>query len=158
LLLDRSLYEKPGFEGAKWVMSPPLRTKSDQEALWAALRDGYIQTIATDHCPFNFLGQKDLGKDSFAKIPNGAPGIENRMNLMHTYGVLPGRISLNRFVQITSTNPAKIFGMYPKKGTIAPGSDADLVLFDPTQEATISAQTSRHRCDYSAFEGTKENG
>ena len=158
LLLDRSLYEKPGFEGAKYVMSPPLRTKMDQEALWAGLRDGFIQTVATDHCPFNFCGQKDMGKDNFTKIPNGAPGIENRMNLMHTYGVLQKRISLNRFVQLMSSNPAKIFGMYPKKGTIAPGADADIVLFDPNRENTISVKTSKHRCDYSSFEGFKTHG
>ncbi len=158
LLLDRSYYERSGFEGAKWVMSPPLRTKDDQKALWAALRDGFIQTIATDHCPFNFSGQKDMGKESFAKIPNGAPGIENRMNLMFTYGVLENRISLNRFVEILCTNPARIFGMYPKKGTIAPGSDADIVLFDPAAENIISVKTSKHRCDYSAFEGFKTIG
>ncbi|MBI3542751.1 MAG: dihydropyrimidinase [Deltaproteobacteria bacterium] len=158
LLLDREIYEKPNFEGAKWVMSPPLRTKNDQEALWAGIRDGFIQTIATDHCPFNFHGQKDVGKGNFAKIPNGAPGIENRMNLMYTYGVLENRISLNRFVQLMSTNPAKIFGMYPQKGTIAPGSDADIVLFDPKKENTISVKTSKQRCDYSSFEGFKTKG
>lgn len=158
LLLDRSLYERPGFLGAKWVMSPPLRTTADQEALWAGLRDGFIQTVATDHCPFNYLGQKDMGKDNFAHIPNGAPGIENRFNLMFTYGVLKNRISLNRFVQIMSTYPAKIFGMYPRKGTLAPGSDADIVLFDPTLKGEISAKTSRHNCDYSAYEGFKTTG
>ncbi len=158
LLLDRSLYEQPGFEGAKYVMSPPLRTKNDQEVLWAGLRDGFIQTIATDHCPFNFIGQKDMGKNSFTKIPNGAPGIENRMNLMFTYGVLEGRISLNRFVEIMSTNPAKIFGMYPKKGTLSPGGDADVVLFDGTVDGVISAKTQKHRCDYSVFEGFKTKG
>jgi dihydropyrimidinase len=158
LLLDRTYYEKPGFEGAKWVMSPPLREKTDQEALWAALRDGFIQTIATDHCPFNMKGQKEMGKDNFAKIPNGAPGIENRFNLMYTYGVLQNRLSLNRFVQIMSANPAKIFGMYPRKGTIAPGSDADIVLFDPKRESVISQKTSHHRCDYSAFEGFRTKG
>jgi dihydropyrimidinase len=158
LLFDREVYERPGFEGAKWVMSPPIRTTKDQEALWAGLRDGYIQTIATDHCPFNFVGQKDMGKADFSKIPNGAPGIENRMNLMHTYGVLQNRISLNRFVQIMSTNPAKIFGMYPHKGTIAPGSDADIVLFDPAKEGTISVKNSKHHCDYALFEGFKTKG
>src|SRR5262249_12557880 len=130
LLLDRTYYEKPGFEGAKWVMSPPLRTQPDQEALWAALRDGFIQTVATDHYPFH-MNQKEMGKANFAKIPNGAPGIENRFNLMYTYGVKTGRISLNRFVQIMSANPARIFGM-TRKGTIAPGADADIVLFDPS--------------------------
>ncbi len=158
LLLDRSVYEKPEFEGAKWVMSPPLRTQFDQEALWAGLRDGLIQTVATDHCPFHFNSQKEMGKDNFSKIPNGAPGIENRMNLMYTYGVLTNRISLNRFVQVMCTNPAKIFGLYPKKGTLAPGSDADIVLFDPNSENMISAATSKQRCDYSAFEGWKTKG
>jgi dihydropyrimidinase len=158
LLLDRSVYEKPGFEGAKWIMSPPIRTKHDQEALWAGLRDGFIQTIATDHCPFNFKGQKEMGKDDFTKIPNGAPGIENRFNLMYTYGVLENRFSLNRFVQIMSTNPAKIFGLYPQKGTIAPGSDADIVLFDPKKENVISVKSSRQKCDYSSFEGMKTKG
>jgi dihydropyrimidinase len=158
LLLDRSLYARPNFEGAKWVMSPPLRTNADQEALWAGLRDGYIQTIATDHCPFHFSSQKITGKGDFSKIPNGAPGIENRMNLIFSYGVLKNRISLNRFVQIMSTNPAKIFGLYPRKGTIAPGSDADIVLFDPHKENTISVQNSHHNCDYSAFEGWETTG
>jgi len=153
LLLDRSVYERPDFEGAKWVMSPPLRTAEDQEALWAGIRDGFIQTLATDHCPFHFSGQKEMGKENFTKIPNGAPGIENRMNLMFTYGVRKNRISLNRFVELLCTNPAKIFGMYPKKGSLAPGSDADIVLFDPNRESVISAKTSQHRCDYSAFEG-----
>ncbi len=157
LLFDREVYERPGFEGAKWIMSPPIRTTRDQEALWAGLRDGFIQTIATDHCPFNFHGQKDMGKNDFAKIPNGAPGIENRFNLMYTYGVLQNRISLNRFVQIMSTNPARIFGM-TNKGNIAPGKDADLVLFDPNRESTISVKTSKHRCDYSSFEGFKTKG
>lgn len=157
LLFDREVYERPGFEGAKWVMSPPIRTKSDQEALWAGIRDGFIQTIATDHCPFNFHGQKEMGKNDFSKIPNGAPGIENRMNLMHTYGVKTGRISLNRFVQIMSTNPARIFGM-SKKGNIAPGMDADIVLFDPNQKGTISVKTSKHRCDHALFEGFKTEG
>lgn len=162
LLFDRSVYEKPGangdtFEGAKWVMSPPIRRKEDQDALWAALRDGFIQTIATDHCPFNFHGQKDVGKTNFTKIPNGAAGIENRMNLLYTHGVLEGRISLNRFVQITSTNPARIFGM-KGKGSLSPGADADVVLFDPTRENVISAKTSHHRCDHSIFEGFKTRG
>ncbi|MEK7692543.1 MAG: dihydropyrimidinase [Bdellovibrionota bacterium] len=158
LLLDRGLYESPGFEGAKWVMSPPLRTTRDQAALWAGIRDGYIQTIATDHCPFHFSGQKDMGKTDFSKIPNGAPGIENRFNLMYTYGVVQNRISLRRMVEVLCANPARIFGMYPRKGTIAPGADADIVLFDPTKSGAISVKTSRHRCDYSAFEGFKTQG
>ena len=157
LLFDKEVYERPNFEGAKFVMSPPIRTTADQEALWAGIRDGFIQTIATDHCPFNFHGQKDAGKDNFSKIPNGAPGIENRFNLMYTYGVLENRISLNRFVQIMCTNPAKIFGMH-KKGTLAPGMDADIVLFDPTRENTISVKTSKHHCDHALFEGFKTKG
>ena len=157
LLFDKEVYERPNFEGAKFVMSPPIRTTADQEALWAGIRDGFIQTIATDHCPFNFHGQKDAGKDNFAKIPNGAPGIENRFNLMYTYGVLENRISLNRFVQIMCTNPAKIFGMH-KKGTLAPGMDADVVLFDPKRENTISVKNSKHHCDYALFEGFKTKG
>ena len=157
LLFDKEVYERPNFEGAKFVMSPPIRTTADQEALWAGIRDGFIQTIATDHCPFNFHGQKDAGKDNFSKIPNGAPGIENRFNLMYTYGVLENRISLNRFVQIMCTNPAKIFGMH-KKGTLAPGMDADIVLFDPTREGTISVKTSKHHCDHALFEGFKTKG
>lgn len=158
LLLDRKVYESPKFEGAKWVMSPPLRTIADQDALWAALRDGFIQTIATDHCPFNYNGHKDIGKNDFSKIPNGMPGIEHRMNLIFSYGVLKNKISLNRFVQLMSTNPAKIFGLYPQKGTIAPGSDADLVLFDPNQKNIISVNESRQNCDYSAFEGWETQG
>lgn len=157
LLLDRSYYERPDFEGAKWVMSPPLREKHDQEALWAGLRDGFIQTVATDHCPFNFHGQKDMGKANFAKIPNGAPGIENRWNLMYTYGVTQGRISLNRFVQVMSANPARIFGMR-NKGHLSPGADADIVMFDPTREGMITQKTSKQNCDYSAFEGFKTKG
>lgn len=157
LLFDRSVYEKPGFEGAKWVMSPPIRTQADQEALWAGIRDGLIQTLATDHCPFHFVGQKEMGKDSFAKIPNGAPGIENRMNLLYTYGVRENRISWNRFVQVLSSNPARIFGMQDK-GSLAPGADADVVLFDPNRDNTISVKSSRHRCDYSLFEGFKTLG
>jgi dihydropyrimidinase len=158
LLLDREVYEKPGFEGAKYVMSPPIRTRADQEALWAGLRDGFIQTVATDHCPFNFAGQKEMGKSDFTRIPNGAPGIENRFNLMYTYGVAEGRLSLNRLVQILCANPARIFGMYPRKGTIAPGADADLVLFDPSRKGRVSVKTSRHRCDYSAVEGMETRG
>jgi dihydropyrimidinase len=157
LLFDREVYERPNFEGAKFVMSPPIRGKKDQEALWAGLRDGYIQTVATDHCPFHFKGQKDMGKDNFSKIPNGAPGIENRMNIMYTYGVCEGRISLTRFVQLLCANPARIFGM-TKKGNLVPGFDADVVLFDPSKEGTVSVKTSRHRCDYALFEGMRTRG
>lgn len=158
LLLDDLLYEKEGFEGAKWVMSPPLRKKKDQDALWKDLAAGHVHTVATDHCPFNFNGQKDKGKEAFTKIPNGAPGIQHRLELLYTYGVLEKRISLNRFVEIMSTAPAKIFGLFPRKGTIAVGSDADIVLFDPRAESVISAKTHRHRVDYSAYEGWKVQG
>lgn len=158
LLLDDSRYEEPDFGGAKYVMSPPLRKTKDNEALWQALAQGYVQTVATDHCPFNFGGEKQMGRDNFAKIPNGAPGIENRLALLYTYGVVPGRISLNRFVEIFATNPAKIFGLHPRKGTIAVGADADLVVFDPTVKGVISAKTHLHRVDYNPFEGFETIG
>jgi dihydropyrimidinase len=156
LLLDETRYDEPDFGGAKYVMSPPLRAKEHQEVLWAALRSGIIQTVATDHCPFT-LGQKAAGKDNFAKIPNGAPGIENRMALMYTYGVLEGRISLHKFVDICSTQPARLFGM-TNKGSIGIGLDADLVLWDPAAQGVISAKTHHQRVDYNAFEGFKTQG
>ncbi|MEM7104027.1 MAG: dihydropyrimidinase [Bacteroidota bacterium] len=151
LILDASLYEK-NFEGAKWVMSPPLRQKKDQDALWAGLNQGLIQVVGTDHCPFKWE-QKLMGKDDFSKIPNGHPAIENRMELLYSEGVNKGKISLNKYVEVTSTNPAKIFGMYPKKGCIAIGADADIVIFDPEKEHTISAETHHMNVDYSAYEG-----
>lgn len=156
LLLDASLYEK-GFEAAKWVMSPPLREKKDQLALWAGINQGLVQTIATDHCPFMWEHKK-MGKNDFSKIPNGYPGIEHRVELMYSEGVHKKRISENKFVEVTSTNAAKIFGMYPKKGTIAVGSDADLVIFDPNKQHVISARTHHMNCDYSGFEGREVNG
>ncbi|MGB9032160.1 MAG: dihydropyrimidinase [Acidobacteriaceae bacterium] len=146
------------FEDAKWVFTPPLREKKNQPRLWDGLKDDHLQVVSTDHCPFCFADQKILGVNDFTKIPNGGPGIENRMQLIHHHGVNEGRISLNRFVEITSTAPARIFGMYPKKGTIAPGSDADLVLWDPKAEHTISAKTHNMRVDYSMFEGFKVRG
>ena len=157
LLLDASLYEKEGFEGAKWVMSPPLRQKKDQETLWAGLNQGLINTIGTDHCPF-FMEQKRMGEGDFAKIPNGAPGIEHRLELLYSEGVRKGRISKNKFVELTSTNVAKIFGMFPQKGTIAVGSDADIVIFDPEENHTITAENHHHNCDYSAYEGWDVTG
>lgn len=156
LILDASLYEK-GFEGAKWVMSPPLREKKDQTALWGGINQGSVQTVATDHCPFH-MHLKEMGKDDFSKIPNGMPGIENRMELMFSEGVNKGIISLNKFVEITSTNSAKIFGMFPRKGTIGIGADADLVIFDPNEEHTLSVKTHHMNVDYSAFEGWKVKG
>jgi dihydropyrimidinase len=158
LLLDYSLYEKPDFEGAKYVMTPPLRDKENQELLWRGLRGDDLQVISTDHCPFCFKEQKELGRGDFSKIPNGGPGVENRMSLIYHHGVTQGRISLNRFVELTSTAAAKIFGLFPKKGTIAVDSDADIVIFDPNREQTISAATHHMRVDYSAYEGWRVRG
>jgi dihydropyrimidinase len=158
LLLDYNRYEQEGFEGAKYVMTPPLRDKENQELLWRGLRGDDLQVISTDHCPFCFKEQKELGLDDFSKIPNGGPGVENRMSLIYHHGVGAGRISLNRFVELTSTAAAKIFGLFPKKGTIAVGSDADIVIFDPNREQTISAATHHMRVDYSAYEGWKVKG
>ncbi len=158
LLLDYSLYEKPDFEGAKYVMTPPLRDKENQELLWRGLRGDDLQVISTDHCPFCFKEQKELGRDDFSKIPNGGPGVENRMSLIYHHGVTQGRVSLNRFVELTSTAAAKLFGLFPKKGTIAVGSDADIVIFDPNREQTISATTHHMRVDYSAYEGWRVKG
>jgi dihydropyrimidinase len=152
--------QMPGksFEEAKYVFTPPLREKKNQAKLWDGLKHDHLQVVSTDHCPFCFADQKALGKDDFTKIPNGGPGIENRMQLIFEHGVNAGRLSLNRFVEITATAPARIFGMYPRKGTIAAGSDADLVLWDPQAEHTISAATHHMRCDYSMFEGFKVRG
>ena len=158
LFLDHSYYEQEGFEGAKYVMTPPLRDKSNQEQLWKGLRGNDLQVISTDHCPFCFKEQKELGRDDFSKIPNGGPGVEHRMSLIYDGGVVQKRISLNRFVELTSTAAAKIFGLFPRKGTIAVGSEADIVIFDPNREETISAKTHHMRVDYSAYEGRKVRG
>ncbi len=156
LLVDASVYED-GFEGAKWVMSPPIREKKDQEALWAGLQQGLVNVVGTDHCPFTWE-QKKMGIDDFSKIPNGHPAIEHRMELMFSEGVKKGKISLNKYVEITATNPAKIFGMYPQKGTIAIGADADLTILDPEKEHTISKDTHHMNADYSSYEGWKVTG
>lgn len=156
LILDASLYDK-GFESAKWVMSPPLREKKDQETLWAGINQGLVNIVGTDHCPFNWE-QKKMGENDFSKIPNGHPAIEHRMELLYSEGVRKGKISLNKYVEVTSTNAAKVFGMFPKKGSICIGSDADLVLFDPNEKHTISAKTHHHRCDYSGYEGWEVTG
>jgi dihydropyrimidinase len=156
LLLDASLYEKD-FEGAKWVMSPPLREKKDQASLWSGIEQGLIQVVATDHCPFMWE-QKLMGKDDFSKIPNGHPAVENRMELLFSEGVHKGKISLNKYVEVSSTNAAKIFGMFPKKGTIAIGSDADIILIDPNVKHTISVKTHHMNVDYSAYEGWELTG
>jgi dihydropyrimidinase len=158
LLLDDRLYEQPDFEGAKYVMTPPLRGLENQEQLWRGLRGNDLQVISTDHCPFCMKEQKELGRDDFSKIPNGGPGVEHRMSLIYHHGVAAGRISLNRFVELTSTAAAKIFGLFPRKGTIAVGSEADLVIFDPNREQTISAATHHMRVDYSAYEGWTVKG
>lgn len=158
LMLDDSVYEKPDFEGAAYVMSPPIRPKGHQDVLWNALKAGILQTVATDHCPFNQKGQKDMGKDDFRLIPNGAAGIEHRLALLYTYGVLEGKIDLHQFVDLSSTRAAKIFGLYPRKGSITLGADADLVVWDPEATATISAKTHHHHVDRSIFEGFKLKG
>jgi dihydropyrimidinase len=157
LILDASLYEKPNFEGAKWVMSPPLRQKKDQDHLWAALNQGIIEVVGTDHCPFTWQ-QKLMGKDDFSKIPNGHPAIEHRIELLYSEGVRKGKITLNKMVEVACTNPAKIFGMFPRKGTIAVGSDADIVIFNPKTKHELSAKTHHMNTDYSAYEGWKVQG
>jgi dihydropyrimidinase len=156
LLLDASLYEKD-FEGARWVMSPPLREPKDQATLWAGINQGLVQVVATDHCPFKWE-QKLMGKDDFSKIPNGHPAIEHRMELLYSEGVHKGKITLNKYVEVACTNPAKIFGMFPRKGTLAPGSDADMVIFDPNEAHTLSVSTHHMNVDYSAYEGWPVTG
>lgn len=155
LIIDASLYEREG--GAKWVMSPPLRQKKDQDTLWAGINQGLVQVVATDHCPFMWE-QKLMGKDDFSKIPNGHPAIENRMELLFSEGVVKNKITLNKYVEVACTNPAKIFGMFPRKGTIAVGSDADVIIIDPEEKHTISANTHHMHVDYSAYEGWELTG
>jgi len=156
LVLDASLYEK-GFEGAKWVMSPPLRQPKDQEALWAGLNQGLVQVVGTDHCPFMWE-QKKMGETDFSKIPNGHPAIEHRVELLFSEGVAKKRITLNKFVEASSTRAAQIFGMHPRKGTLSVGADADVVVFNPETKHKISASTHHMRCDYSAYEGMELTG
>ncbi len=158
LFLSIENFDVPGFEGAKYVFTPPLREKWHQEKLWQGLAKDTLQVVSTDHCPFCYKEQKELGKDDFTKIPNGGPGIEHRLSLIFTGGVHGKRFSPNRFVQLVSTAPAKLFGLYPRKGTIAVGSDADLVAFDPNEEQVISAKTHHMRVDYSMFEGIRIKG
>lgn len=158
LFLSIENYDEPGFNGAKYVMTPPLREKWNQAELWKGLRMDDLQVISTDHCPFCMKEQKELGRDDFSKIPNGAPGVEHRVPLIFNGGVVENRLSLNRFVELTSTAAAKMFGLFPKKGTIAVGSDADIVVFDPEKEQTISAKTHHMNVDYSAYEGKKVKG
>lgn len=158
LILDRTYAERPDFEGAKYVMSPPLRDKRNQKPLWDALNAGMIDTVATDHAPFDFKGQKDMGRGDFTKIPNGIPTIEDRVNLLYTYGVSRGNLSLERFVSAASTRAAQIFDLYPRKGAIAVGADADIVVYDPSFRGRISAETQSMNVDYSGFEGVEIDG
>jgi dihydropyrimidinase len=157
LSIEDNMADK-GWEGAKYVFTPPLREKKNQPKLWDGLRSDNLQVVSTDHCPFCFEDQKALGKDDFTKIPNGGPGIENRLQLLHHHGVGAGNFSVNRFVELVSTAPARIFGMYPKKGVLQAGSDADIVLWDANEDYTISVKTQAMRVDYSMFEGFRVRG
>jgi dihydropyrimidinase len=156
--IDYTFLERPNFEGGKYVYTPPPRDKANQEVLWNAVRTDKLSAISTDHCAFLWDGQKTIGKDDFSKIPNGGPGLENRLQMIHEFGVRGGRISLNRMVELLSTNPAKLFGLYPRKGTIAVGSDADIVVFDPEKRVKISAATHHSKSDYNLYEGTEVTG
>jgi dihydropyrimidinase len=158
LLLTEQALEEPDFGGAKYVMCPPLRTPWHQERLWDGLRTNDLQVVSTDHTPFKFEGQKEMGRENFAKIPNGVPGIEWRTTLLHHFGVVEGRLSMNRLVELISTSPAKLFGCYPRKGEIQPGSDADLVVFDPDREVTLSARAQATLSDYNPYEGWAVRG
>ncbi len=156
--VDYTFLERPNFEGAKYVYTPPPRDKANQDVLWTAVKNDVLSVVSTDHCAFLWDGQKSLGRDDFSKIPNGAPGLENRVQMIHEFGVRGGRITLNRMVELLSTNPAKYFGLYPRKGTIAVGSDADIVVFDPEKRVTISSATDHSKSDYNLYEGTEVTG
>jgi dihydropyrimidinase len=156
--VDYTFLERPDFEGAKYVYTPPPRNKANQDVLWNAVRTDILSVVSTDHCAFLWDGQKTMGKDDFSKIPNGGPGLENRLQMIHEFGVRTGRISLNRMVELLATAPAKLFGLYPRKGTIAVGSDADIVVFDPEKKVTISASTHHSKSDYNLYEGTEVTG
>ena len=158
LYLSIENFEVPGFEGAKYVFTPPLREKWHQQKLWEGLKQNALEVVSTDHCPFCFKEQKELGKDDITKIPNGGPGIEHRLSLVYSGGVGGAHFGVNRFVELVSTTPAKLFGLYPRKGTIAAGADADLVIFDPQRKHKISAKTHHMRVDYSMFEGIEVTG
>ena len=165
LFFDDSAYSDDSFDLARYVMSPPLRSKESQKALWTALKTDDLQLISTDHCPYCMkeghrgnVNQKPLGSSDFSKIPNGVPGVETRMTVVYDGGVRSGHITLNRFVELMSTAPAKLFGLFPKKGTLAVGSDADIVLFDPNESHTISADTQHSDCDFTLFEGREVTG
>lgn len=158
LLLDIDRYDEPGFQGAKYVLSPPLRERKNLDLLWRALTLGNVDTVGTDHCPFKLVGQKDLGRDDFTKIPNGIPGVETRLPLLYHEGVNQGRISVNRFVELVATNPARLFGLYPQKGTIAIGSDADLVVWNPEKEMHLTVENLHMNVDYSPYEHVTVRG
>jgi dihydropyrimidinase len=158
LLLDEALYRLPGFEGAKFVMAPPPRTERDRGALWAALSSGEVNTVATDHCPFFFETQKARGRDDFSRIPGGAPGIETRLALLYTHGVRTGHLTLEKWVEVCCTAPARRFGLAPRKGTLAIGADADVVLFDPEREVTLAAERLHQNVDYCPYEGWTVQG
>jgi dihydropyrimidinase len=157
-LLDETYADRPGFEGAKYVMSPPLRAKTNQEVLWNGVKSRAISTIATDHAPFSFRGQKDMGQDAFTKIPNGIPSVQERVDLVHTYGVSMERMSLHAMVDACSTQAARLFGLYPRKGAIQVGSDADLVVYDPAYRGTFGKKGSHSKVDYNAYEGWERLG
>jgi dihydropyrimidinase len=158
LFVDESALDQPGFEGAKYIYTPPPRPKEHQEHLWKALGSDVLSVVSTDHCPFKWPEQKGINGEEFQVVPNGGPGIENRLHMLHEFGVRTGRITLNRFVELTSTNVAKLFGLYPRKGTITVGSDADIVVWDPEKQLTISAQSHHSNVDYNLFEGTEVTG
>jgi dihydropyrimidinase len=158
LFIDETALDQPGFEGGKYIYTPPPRPKDQQEHLWKALGSDVLSVLSTDHCPFKWPEQKAINGEEFQKVPNGGPGIENRLHMLHEFGVRTGRISLNRFVELTSTNVARLFGLYPRKGTIAPGSDADIVVWDPEKKLTISASTHHSNVNYNLFEGTEVTG
>ena len=158
LFVDDTALEQPNWEGAKYIYTPPPRPKAEQEHLWKALQNDVLSVVSTDHCPFNWPDQKGINGRDFQVVPNGGPGIENRLHMLHEFGVRTGRITINRFVELTSTNVAKRFGLYPRKGTIAVGSDADLVVWDPEKSLTISAETHHSNVNYNLFEGTKVTG
>jgi dihydropyrimidinase len=158
LLLDEAEYRRPGFEAAKFVMAPPPRTAPDRDALWAGLAAGEVDTVATDHCPFFFATQKTRGRDDFSRIPGGAPAVETRLPLLYTHGVGQGRLSLERWVEVCCTAPARRFGLAPRKGTLVVGADADVVIFDPGMRVTLSAETLHQNVDYTPYEGWEVQG
>jgi dihydropyrimidinase len=158
LLLDESEYRRPGFEGAKFVMAPPPRTEADRAALWGGLSSGEVDTVATDHCPFFYESQKIRGLDDFSRIPGGAPGIETRLSLLYTHGVRKGRLTLERWVEVCCTEPARRFGLAPGKGTLALGADADVVIFDPKRRVTLSVDSLHQNVDYCPYEGWEVEG